>query len=333
MRSEEKTTRRHWLSAGLAAMASLALPLRALAQAKYPQQQPVKFIVPFPAAGAIDNIARTVGRQMALELRQAVVVENRPGAAGNIGAAAVAHAKPDGYTLLIGTSATHGANPSLFTKPGYDALGDFEPIALFGMVPNVLVVNAQKGPGSFKALLAKIKANPGKLTFASAGTGTSLHLAGVMFERASGTRLVHVPYKGGAPASLDLMAGVVDMMFDTVTVALPAIKAGKTRALAIAAAQRHPALPDVPTFAELGFKGVESGTWAGLFAPKGAPAAVVAELHRAADVSLRDPGVTETLQGMGVQIVPKSGPAFRGFVQGEIKTYAALVKAAGIAPE
>ncbi|TFZ02587.1 tripartite tricarboxylate transporter substrate binding protein [Ramlibacter henchirensis] len=325
-------TRREWLGATLAVAAASALPLNAWAQRKYPQQ-PVKLIVPFAAAGAIDNITRTVAQQMSRELQQSVVVENRAGAAGNIGAAAVARAQPDGYTLLVGTSATHGANPSLFNKPGYDAFNDFEPIAYFGSVPNVLVVHPQKGPRNVAELVARAKAEPGKLTYASAGLGTSLHLAGVMFERASGVQLTHVPYKGGAPASVDLMGGVVDMMFDTVAVSLPLVQSGKTRALAVASAERHPSLPEVPTFAELGFKGVEAGTWAGLFAPKGTPADVVAELRRASDAALADNGVRTSLRGMGVQTVSRSGPAFREFVQEEIRKNAQLVKAAKISPE
>ena len=330
MQLSHRPTRRQWLGASLSLAAAAAAP--ALAQRKWPQQPP-KFIVPFPAGGAIDTISRTVAQQMGRELGQSVVVENRAGAAGNIGAAAVARAQPDGYTLLVGTSATHGANPALFAKPGYDALADFEPIALFGLVPNLLVVNAQKGPRDVADLVARAKAAPGKLTYASAGNGTSLHLAGVMFERAAGVQLVHVPYKGGAPASVDLMGGVVDMMFDTVAVSLPLVQSGKTRALAVASAERHPALPDVPTFTELGFKGVESGTWAGLFAPKGTPADVVAELRRASDAALADAAVKASLRGTGFQSLPRSGPAFRDFVQEEIRKSGALVKAAGIAPE
>lgn len=328
MQHPTTSTRRRWLAASAATLA--AFPL--FAQRKYPQQ-PVRFIVPFAAGGAIDNISRTVAQKMGTELQQSIVVENRAGAAGNIGAAAVARSAPDGYTLLVGTSATHGANPSLFTKPGYDAVADFEPIALFGMVPNVLVVNTQKGARDVADLIARAKASPGKLTYASAGTGTSLHLAGVMFERAAGVQLLHVPYKGGAPASVDLMGGVVDMMFDTVAVSLPLLQSGKTRALAVASAERHPALPDVPTFAELGFKGVEAGTWAGLFAPKGTPADVVAELRRASEAALADAGVKASLRGMGFQSIPRSGPAFRDFVQEEIRKSGALVKAAGISPE
>jgi tripartite-type tricarboxylate transporter receptor subunit TctC len=329
--SESNSTRRRWLALATAACAAAALP-QARAQRKYPQQA-VKVIVPFAAGGAIDNITRIVAQPMARELGQALVVENRAGAAGNIGAAAVARAQPDGYTLLVGTSATHGANPSLFSKPGYDALGDFEPVALFGSVPNLLVVNAQKGPHTVAELVGRARAEPGKLTFASAGNGTSLHLAGVMFERAAGVQLTHVPYKGGAPASLDLLAGVVDMMFDTVAVSLPLVQSGKTRALAVAAAERHPSLPDVPTFAELGFKGVESGTWAGLFAPRGTPPEVVAELRRATELALADPAVKASIRGLGFQIGARSGPAFRAFVQEEIQKNAQLIKAAGIAPD
>jgi tripartite-type tricarboxylate transporter receptor subunit TctC len=330
MTHSRTSTRRQLLAA--ATFLAAAAPLHAFAQRKWPQQ-PVRWIVPFAAGGAIDNISRAVGQQVGRELQQSIVVENRAGAAGNLGAAAVARAQPDGYTLLVGTSATHGANPSLFSKPGYDAVADFEPIALFGMVPNVLVVHPQKGPRDVAELVARAKASPGKLTYASAGTGTSLHLAGVMFERSAGVQLLHVPYKGGAPASVDLMGGVVDMMFDTVAVSLPLVQSGKTRALAVASAERHPALPDVPTFAELGFKGVEAGTWAGLFAPKGTPADVVAELRRASDAALADAGVRSSLRGMGVQGVTRSGPAFRDFVQEEIRKSAALVKAAGITPE
>ncbi len=332
MRSRTHPSRRACIQLGLAAIASGSLPAALAQQRNYPQQS-VRLIVPFAPAGAIDSISRTVSQGLSRELRQSVVIENRSGAAGTIGAAAVARAQPDGYTLLIGTSATHGANPSLFSKPGYDALADFEPIALFGFVPNVLVVHAQKGPRDVPDLVARARAEPGKLTYASAGVGTSLHLAGAMFERAANVQLSHVPYKGGAPASVDLLSGVVDMMFDTVVVSLPHVQGGKTRALAVAAAERHFALPDVPTFAELGIRGVESGTWAGLFAPKGTPADVLAELRRASEAALGDTAIRNTLRGMGVQMIPRTGDSFRSFVEGEIQRAAQVVKAAGIRAE
>ncbi|MGE4240554.1 Bug family tripartite tricarboxylate transporter substrate binding protein [Ramlibacter sp.] len=332
MTISSKSTRRQWLAASVGTVAAAAVPAAFAQQRKYPQQ-PVKFIVPFAAAGAIDNITRAIAQGMTKELGQSVVVENRAGAAGNIGAASVARATADGYTLLVGTSATHGANPSLFSKPGYDAQKDFEPIALWGLVPNVLVVNAQKGPRTLQELMAAAKASPGKLTYASAGTGTSLHLSGAMFEHLANVDLTHVPYKGGGPASVDLMGGVVDMMFDTVAVSLPLIQGGKTRPLAIASAERHFALPDVPTFAELGYKDMVFGTWAGLFAPKGTPADVLAELRRASDAAMNDASVKATLRTIGVQTIPRTGEAFRQFVQQEISRSAQIVKAAGITAE
>jgi tripartite-type tricarboxylate transporter receptor subunit TctC len=323
-------SRRHCLVAGLAGLAAAAAP-QAWAQRKYPQQ-PVRLVVPFAAAGAIDNMTRVVAQAMARELGQPVLVDNRAGAGGNIGGALVAKAPADGYTLLVGTSATHGANPTLFAKPGYDAARDFEPIMLFGSVPNVLVVQNENGAKSVAELVARAKAAPGKLSYASAGNGTSLHLAGVMFERAAGVQLTHVAYKGGGPASIDLMGGVVDMMFDTVAVALPLLQSGKERALAVAASERHFALPDVPTFAELGFKGVEAATWAGLFAPKGTPPDVLAELRRASEAALSDAAVRTALRGMGVQVSPRSGDAFGAFVQSEIQRWGQVVRSAGIAP-
>jgi tripartite-type tricarboxylate transporter receptor subunit TctC len=195
-----------------------------------------------------------------------------------------------------------------------------------------MIASAPGGPKNVAELVARAKAEPGKLTYASAGVGvgTSLHLAGAMFERVAGLQLSHVPYKGGAPASLDLMRGVVDMMFDTVVVSLPLVQSGKTRPLAVAAAERHFALPDVPTFNELGFRGVESGTWAGLFAPKGTPAEVVAVLRRASESALADATVRNALRGMGVQIMARSGDSFRSFVQAEIERAGQVVKAAGI---
>lgn len=325
--SSSLTSRRRLLGTSLALLSTLSLP--AWAQRKYPQQ-PVRLVVPFPAGGAIDSISRAVSQAMARELGQPMAVENRAGAAGNIGAAAVARAQPDGYTLLVGTSATHGANPALFAKPGYDAVGDFEPVALWGSVPNMLVVHPDKGPRDVQELVARAKASPGKLSYASAGTGTSLHLAAAMFERAAGVQLTHVPYKGGAPASVDLMGGQVDLMFDTVAVSLPLVQSGKTRALAVAAPRRHFALPDVPTFAELGIAGMESGTWAGLFAPKGTPADVLAELRRASAAALADPAVQASLRGIGVQPDGRSGDAFRKFVDEEVQRAGQLVRSAGI---
>lgn len=299
---------------------------------KYPQKQ-VRLVVPFAAGGAIDAMARPVAEALSRELGQPVIVENKPGAAGNLGAAQVAKAPADGYTLLVGTSATHGANPSLFNRLPYDAVADFDPLSLWGSVPNVLVVNAVQGARSVQDLIDAARREPAKLTYGSAGAGTSLHLAGVMFEKTAKVQLVHVPYKGGAPASMDLMGGNTSMMFDTVSVALPNVRAGKLRALAVAAPERHFALPDVPTFAELGLQGVEAATWAGLFTPKGTPAVVVQDLNAAMARVLVQKPVQDALRTNGVEIQSLQGEKFRAFVNSEIKRWGQIVREAKITPE
>ena len=320
---------RRWCLALAGGLALGALPVHAQKYA----QKPIRMIVPFPAGGAIDAMARPVADALSRELGQPIVVENRAGAAGNIGAAQVAKAAPDGYTLLVGPSATHGANPALFSKMGFDPVADFEFISLWGAVPNVLVVHAASGPKTMQELVDRAKRGPGKSTYASAGVGTSLHLAGVLFEKAAGVSLMHVPYKGGAPASMDLLGGNVSMMFDTISVSLPNLRAGKLRALAVAAPERHFALPDVPTFAELGYRGVEAATWAGVFVPKGTPAGIVEELRAAHARVLAEPRVQEALRANGVQVLPLQGERFRGFVAGEIRRWGQVVKDAGITPE
>lgn len=306
--------------------------LRAQTMPRY-AQRPVRLIVPFAAGGAIDNMARPVAEALGRELGQAVVVDNKPGAAGNIGAALAAKAPADGYTLLVGTSATHGANPSLFSNLQYDASADFEPLSLWGAVPNVLVVNASQGVRSVPELMEAARRAPGKLTYGSAGAGTSLHLAGVMFEKAAKVQLNHVPYKGGAPASVDLLGGNIDMMFDTVSVALPNVRAGKLRALAVAAPARHFSLPDIPTFTELGLPGVEAATWAGAFAPRGTPTAIVQELDAAFARVLTQKPVQEVLRANGVQLQSIQGEGFRAFVSNEIKRWGQLVREARISPQ
>ena len=219
----------------------LAATAPAMAES-YPTK-PVRIVVPFAAGGAIDVIVRAVAPQLSKELGQSVVVDNRPGAGGNIGSEAAAKSAPDGYTLLAGTSATHGANPGLFAKLPYDPRKDFIPIAHFSGVPNVLVVTPASGIKSVDDLVKRARANPGKLTFGSAGNGTSLHLAGELFAAEAKVELVHVPYKGGAPATTDLLGGQITMMFNTVPVALPQIRGGKLVPLAVTAGKRHFACP------------------------------------------------------------------------------------------
>lgn len=296
---------------------------------EYPTR-PIQMIVPFAAGGAIDQMARAMSNALSQELGQSIVIQNVPGAGGNIGAEQASRATPNGYTLLVGTSATHGVNPALFPKLGYDAVKDFTPVAHWGAVPNVLVVNVASPIQSVDDLIARARSAPGKLTFGSAGHGTSLHLAGELFKQAAKVDLTHVAYRGGAPASMDLLAGSISMMFDTVAVALPNLRSGKTRALAIAAPERHFALPDVPTFAEKGFPSVVASTWAGVFAPAGTPAAVVRRLEQAQRKALEDPAVVAVLRNAGVQIAYKDSKAFTQYVDSEIKLWGDIVRRGNI---
>ncbi len=300
----------------------------ALAQ-EYPVR-PITFIVPFAAGGAIDQMARAVGLAVGKELGQNVVIDNRLGAGGNIGAAMVAKAEPNGYTLLVGTSATHGVNPTLFKKTPFDARRDFIPVAELGFVPNVLVVRADAPWKNVNELVAAAKSNPGKLTFGSAGNGTSLHLAGELLKDAGKVDLTHVPYKGAAPASLDLLAGNISMMFDTISVSIPNLQANKTRALAVTTANRYFALPDVPTFGEIGYSGVVSETWAGVFAPAKTPVEIVNKIDQSIKKALEDPQVMEALRKAGVQVAYKGPKEFGGFVDREIKFWGDVVRKSNI---
>jgi len=318
--------------AATVALALLGFESDAPAQDAYPTQ-PIRLIVPFPAGGAIDIISRNVSAAMGKELGQPVVVDNRAGAGGNIGTDAVAKAKPDGYTVLAGTSATHGVNPALYPKIPYSAQKDFIPVSYWGGVPNVLVVSKASGITSLEQLIAMAKGEPDKLTYGSAGNGTSLHLAGEMFQRAAGVKLVHVPYKGGAPAATDLLGGSITMMFDTVAVSLPNLRAGKLVALAVAAPQRHFALPDVPTFAEKGFPSVDSSTWTGLFVPKQTPAPIVKKLEAASTAALKQPEVEKALKASGVQEQMMTSEQFARFVDGEMAKWGKLVKETGVTVE
>ncbi len=276
----------------LRAMASIALAAFATlapAQTPYPSK-PIRIVVPFPAGGTTDILARAVAQRLTETLGQSVVVDNRPGAGGNIGAELVAKAAPDGYTLLMGTVGTHAINASLYAKMPYDHVRDFAPIILVAGVPNVLVVNPALPVNSVQELIAYGKANPGKLNFASSGNGTSIHLSGELFKTMTGVQMAHVPYKGSSPALVDLMGGQVQLMFDNLPSALPQIKAGKLKALAVTSAQRSTALPDVPTVIESGLPGFEASSWFGLLAPAGTPKDIIAKLNGEVAKWLASPG-------------------------------------------
>src|SRR6266566_8414027 len=279
------------------AVVGLVLLLAAIAAgsaADYPSR-PVTLVVAFTPGGASDVLARILGRKLEQILGQPFVIDNRPGAGGNVAAEAVAHAAPDGYTLLAGNNAIRATNAALYKKINFDPEADFAPIGLIGSQANILVVNPALPVKSMAELIALAKANPGKLNFASSGHGLAAHLAGELFKAEAGIDLVHVPYKGAAPALQDVIAGHVQMMFATASSVVPHIQEGTVRPLAVATLKRTTVLPDIPTMDELGLKGFDATTWHGLVAPTRTPKEVVAALHRATAQALNDPGVKKQL--------------------------------------
>ena len=313
---------------GLAATAALALALPAGAQPAYPLR-PISLVVPFPAGGSTDLVARVVAEKMSQDLGQQIVVENRGGAGGNVGSAAAAKADPDGYTLLMGTVATHALNPALYKKMPYDPVADFAPISLLVVVPNVLVVNPDFPAKDVAELIALLKAEPGKYSYASSGNGTPLHLSGELFKSMAGVDMVHVPYKGAGPALVDVMGGHVPIMFDNLPSSTEHIKAGKLRGLAVTTAERAPSMPDLPTIAEAGLPGYETYTWNALFAPAGTPPEVVARINEAAVKALADPDVQAKLMGFGAVVDGSTPEELAAHVQAELAKWAPVVKASG----
>jgi tripartite-type tricarboxylate transporter receptor subunit TctC len=301
----------------------------AAAQDKWPAK-PITYVVPFPAGGTTDTLARIIGQKLSTALGQPVVVDNKPGAGGNIGSDFVAKAAPDGYTILGGTISSHSINPSLYPKMPYDAVKSFAPITLIGTNPLVLIVPPASSVNSLKELIAQAKAKPGSVTFASAGNGTSQHLAGEMLKAAAGIDIVHVPYKGSGPAIQDLMGGQVAMMFDTTVVAAPQIKGGKVRALAVTSARRVKGWDTIPTMAEAGLPGYEITSWQGIFAPAGTPPAVVTRLNAEIRKILQMPDVRERLEQLGIDPVANSPDEFAAFQKAEIAKWAKVVKDGGV---
>jgi tripartite-type tricarboxylate transporter receptor subunit TctC len=312
--------------AGIAALAGAA-PVAAQAPA-YPTK-PIRLVVPFPPGGATDILARAVAQKLAETWGQSVVVDNRPGAGGNIGSELVARAAPDGYTLEMGTVGTHAINSSLYAKMPYDHVKDFAPVILVAAVPNVLVVNPAVPANSVQELIAYAKANPGKLNFASSGNGTSIHLSGELFKVMAGVQMTHVPYKGSAPALQDLLGGQVQLMFDNLPPSLPQIKAGKLRALGVTTAARSPALPDVPTIAESGLPGFESSSWFGVLAPAGTSLAIIAKLNAEIGRWLASPEAKEKLVAIGANGAGGTPEDFAKHIAAETAKWAKVVKESG----
>ncbi|MCT9117297.1 tripartite tricarboxylate transporter substrate binding protein [Cupriavidus gilardii] len=309
---------------GLAA--ALATPA---AQAGYPER-PIRWIVPFPAAGAMDNIARTLGEEMSQTLGQSIAVENRPGAGGNIGAELVARSPADGYTMLIVANGM-AVNPALYRKLSYDPIKDFAPVSLLAVVPNVLVANkAKTSAKTVPEVIASAKSQPGKYTYASAGNGTSIHLAGELFTSMAGVELLHVPYKGSGPAVTDLLGGQVDYMFDSITSAKPHIDAGKLTAIAVTTSKRSAALPNVPTVAEAGLPGYELSPWFAAFVPAGTPPAVVETLNRAMVEALRKPAVQKRLAAIGAEPIGSTPAELKQHLAKETDKWGKLIRTRGI---
>jgi len=294
----------------------------------YPAK-PIRLVVPFPAGGTTDILARAVGQKLTEAWGQPVVVDNRPGAGGNIGSELVAKAAPDGYTLLMGTVGTHAINASLYAKMPYDHIKDFAPVILVAGVPNVLVVNPAVPVNSVQELIAYAKANPGRLNFASSGSGTSIHLSGELFKVMAGVQMTHIPYKGSSPALQDLIGGQVQLMFDNLPSALPQIKGGKLRALAVTSATRAAALPDVPTVAEAGLPGFEASSWFGVLAPAGTPVAIIARLNAEIAKWLASPEAREKLAGQGANAAGGSPEDFAKHIAAETAKWQKVVKESG----
>ena len=310
-------------------LAALLVASPFAAHAAYPDQ-PIRLVVPHPAGGSSDILARTMAAAMSKDLGQSIVVENKGGGNGAIAAQTVANAKPDGYTLLLATASTHGINPTLYRKLNYDAIKDFAPVTLFATVPNVLVVGgAHKQMNSLKDLLQYMKDNPGKTNMGSAGSGTPGHLAGVMLKDAEHLDLVHVPFKGGAPAISALIGGQIDFMFTTIPGAISHIKAGSIKGLAVSSAERSEALPDLPTVAEAGVPGFEAVSWHGLVAPAKTPQPVIDTLYKAASKALNSEDVKSKLANEGARAAKMTPDEFGTFIQAQINAWGAAVKSSG----
>ncbi|MFC6282840.1 MULTISPECIES: tripartite tricarboxylate transporter substrate binding protein [Polaromonas] len=312
----------------LAAGLLVCLPLAAIAQATDFPNKAIRIVVPFPPGGATDAAARLVATRMSEKWGQPVLVDNRAGAGGNVGSDIVAKSAPDGYTLVMGVTGSHAINTSLYSKMPYDPVADFVPISQVAVVPNVVVVHASVPARNLAELVALAKREPGKLNYASLGNGTAAHLGMEMLKSAADIDITHVPYKGSAPAVSDLLAGQVQVMMDGLPSALPHVKAGKLRAIALTSLHRSPALPDLPTIAE-SYPGFYADAWSGLFAPKGTPQPVVSKLSTEVQRILRLPDVREKLAALGAEPVGSTQAEFSAHLKREIDKWAKVVKSSG----
>jgi tripartite-type tricarboxylate transporter receptor subunit TctC len=329
MHSTDFSFRRKALVLAAATAVAALLPMTsATAQDDWPTR-PITLVVPFPAGGTTDIVARLAGQALSRELGQPVVVDNRPGAGGNIGAQYVARAPADGYTLVMGTVGTHAINPSLYKKMPYDHIKDFAPISRVTAVPNVLISNPSQPYKTVKELVAYGSANPDKLSFASSGSGTSIHLAGELFKSMTGVKMQHIPYKGSAPALTDLIAGQTNLMFDNLPSAIQFIKAGKLRAIAVTTLKRSPQLPDLPTIAESGIPGFDASSWFGLLAPADTPPAVIKRIDDALIKAMASTDLKQKIAEQGGEPIAETPDKFAAFIQAETAKWAKVVKESG----
>ena len=312
------------------AVTSLACGI-AHAQGQYPEK-PLRIIVAYTPAGTTDIIARAIGKKFTEAWKQPLIVDNRPGANGNIGTEVAAKAAPDGYVLLMGTAETHAFNPGLYPQLPYDALNDFAPISLAAIVPNIVVVQNSLPVKNLNELISHAKKNTGKLAFGLAGIGSVGHLSSELFKTLAGIDMAHVAYQGSASTLRNLMGGQVQVVIDRIPPYLAQIKAGKIRALAVTASQRSPLAPQLPTVAEAGVKGYDAAAWVGLFAPAGTPAEIVAKISSETQRIVNLPDIREHLLGLGAQPVGNSPQEFARFVQDEIAKWGKVIRSANVTP-
>jgi len=314
-----------------AGLATSLLATAALAQS-YPAK-PIRLIVPFAAGGGNDNVARLVGKHLSDSLGQQLVIDNRPGAGGVLGAELAAKAVPDGYTLFLGGVGSHAVNPNLNVSLPYDPIRDFAPVALLAQAPLVLVVHPSVPADSITAFVALARSRPGQLNYASNGNGSSSHLAAVMFDSMTGVDMVHVPYKGLSPALTDLLSGRVQLMFSSVVAILPHIKAGKLRGLAVTGSRRLASMPNLPTIAESGLPGYEASSWYGVLAPAGTPREIVARLNAELVKALEQPEVRTSLLAEGAEPIGGSPEQFAAHIRSEMERLGKMIREAKIRPE
>jgi tripartite-type tricarboxylate transporter receptor subunit TctC len=315
----------------LAACAALAFALTAPAFAAWPDK-PVTLIVPWAPGGSTDILARMLSEHLTKDLGQPFIVENKAGASGNIGSNMVAKAKPDGYTLLVGSMSTHAMNQSLYTTMPFNGVDDFTPISLLAYVTNTMVTNPSVPANNVKEFIAYCKAHPGQINYASAGPGSTNHLSAALFEKATGCKMTHVPYKGGAPAVLDTVAGQTQLLFSAGTQTLPHVKAGKLKLLAVTESKRSALLPNVPTVAET-VPGYELAVWYGFFGPKDLPTEIVKRLNTEINHVMALPDVREKMGAMGVEVVQSTPESFAKTLRQDTDKYTKLIKELNIQPE